>query len=157
MTSTGRRGIPVLDGVATEVAAAHVAVSSATRSALRRGLAQTFPPPPPPPPPPIFVTQHSWAALFRLTRADLCRVAARAERTPLPDAAPNSLRERARPPADGRRPSTVSHTTRSHLRRSIRSEPVRATPPVPTLAHASDSDRPRPGDGHAQHPQEEQL
>ena len=46
MTSTGRRGIPVLDGAATEVAAAHVAVSSATRSALHRGLAQTFTPPP---------------------------------------------------------------------------------------------------------------
>ena len=33
MTSTGRRGIPMLDGAETSVAAARVAVSSATRSA----------------------------------------------------------------------------------------------------------------------------
>ena len=33
MTNTGRRGTPILDGVDTSVAAARVAVSSATRSA----------------------------------------------------------------------------------------------------------------------------
>ena len=33
MTNTGSRGIPILDGVATSVAAARAAVSSATRSA----------------------------------------------------------------------------------------------------------------------------
>ena len=49
MTSTGRRGTPILDGAETAVAAARVAVSSATRSAFRRGLAQLFTPPPPPP------------------------------------------------------------------------------------------------------------
>ena len=36
------------DRVDTAVAAARVAVRPATRSAFRRGLAQTFPPPPPP-------------------------------------------------------------------------------------------------------------
>ena len=35
-------------GVETAVTAARVAVSSATRSAFRHGLAQTFTPPPPP-------------------------------------------------------------------------------------------------------------
>ena len=49
MTRTDRRGSPILKGVETAVAAARVAVSSATRSAFRRGLAQTFTPPPPPP------------------------------------------------------------------------------------------------------------
>ena len=48
MTRTGRRGIPILDGAEAAVAVARVAVSSATRSAFRRGLAQMFTPPPPP-------------------------------------------------------------------------------------------------------------
>ena len=39
--------IPILDGVKTAVAAARVGVSSASRSAFRRKLAQKFPPPPP--------------------------------------------------------------------------------------------------------------
>ena len=43
MTSTGRRGITILDGAETAVAAACAAVSSATRSGFRRGLAQTPP------------------------------------------------------------------------------------------------------------------
>ena len=47
MTSTGRRGNPILDGAQTAVAAARVEVSSAARSAFLRGLAQTFTPPPP--------------------------------------------------------------------------------------------------------------
>ena len=47
MTRTDGRGGPVLDGVETAVAAARVSVSSATRSAFDRGLAQTSPPPPP--------------------------------------------------------------------------------------------------------------
>ena len=37
MTRNGRRGITILDGVETAVAAARVAVSSATRSAFRHG------------------------------------------------------------------------------------------------------------------------
>ena len=41
MTRTNRRGNPILDGVETVVAAARVAVSSATRSAFHRGLAPT--------------------------------------------------------------------------------------------------------------------
>ena len=47
-----RRGVIYLgfdrpmDGVETEAAAAHVVVSSASRSAFRRGLAHTFTPPP---------------------------------------------------------------------------------------------------------------
>ena len=45
MTGAGRRGIPILDGAETAVAAARVAVRSASRSAFRRGLAQTFTPP----------------------------------------------------------------------------------------------------------------
>ena len=45
MTRTDRRGSPILDGVETAVAAARGAVSSATRSAFHRGLAQTFTPP----------------------------------------------------------------------------------------------------------------
>ena len=49
MTRIDRRGSRILDGVETAVAAARVAMSSATRSAFRRGLAQMFPPPPPPP------------------------------------------------------------------------------------------------------------
>ena len=44
MTRTDGRGGPVLDGVETAVAAARVSVSSATRSAFDRGLAQTSPP-----------------------------------------------------------------------------------------------------------------
>ena len=44
MTGAGRRGIPILDGAETAVAAASVAVSSASRSAFRRGLAQPFTP-----------------------------------------------------------------------------------------------------------------
>ncbi len=48
MTRTDRRGSRILDGVETAVAAARVAMSSATRSAFRRGLAQMFTPPPPP-------------------------------------------------------------------------------------------------------------
>ena len=47
MTRTDRRGSPILDGVETAVAAARGAVSTATRSAFHRGLAQTFTPPPP--------------------------------------------------------------------------------------------------------------
>ena len=43
MTRTGRRGFPILDGVKTAVAAACVDVRPATRSAFRRGLAQTPP------------------------------------------------------------------------------------------------------------------
>ena len=39
-----RRGIPIRDGVETAVAAARVAVSSASRSAFRRKLAQKSPP-----------------------------------------------------------------------------------------------------------------
>ena len=81
MTRTDRRGNPILDGVETAVAAARVAVSSALEAAFRCVSSTDAP---------ISVIQHSWAALFRLTRADLCRVAARAERTPLPDGAPNS-------------------------------------------------------------------
>ena len=81
MTRTDRRGNPILDGVETAVAAARVAVSSALEAAFRCVSSTDAP---------IAVIQHSWAALFRLTRADLCRVAARAERTPLPDGAPNS-------------------------------------------------------------------
>ena len=42
------RRIPILDGVETAVAAARIAVSSASRSAFRRKLAQRSPPPPPP-------------------------------------------------------------------------------------------------------------
>ena len=41
MIRTDRRGIPVLDGAQTAVAAARVDVRPATRSAFRRGLAQT--------------------------------------------------------------------------------------------------------------------
>ena len=41
-----RRGIPIPDGVKTAVAAARVGVSSASRSAFRRKLAQKFTPPP---------------------------------------------------------------------------------------------------------------
>ena len=73
MTRTDRRGNPILDGVETAVAAARVAVSSALEAAFRCVSSTDAP---------IAVIQHSWAALFRLTRADLCRVAARAERTP---------------------------------------------------------------------------
>ena len=40
-TRTDKGGIPILDGVETAVAAARLAVRSATRSALHRGLAQT--------------------------------------------------------------------------------------------------------------------
>ena len=47
MTRIDRRGSRILDGVETAVAAARVAMSSATRSAFRRGLAQMSPPPPP--------------------------------------------------------------------------------------------------------------
>ena len=43
MTRTGGRGIRILDGAETAVAAARVAVISATRSAFHRGLAQTAP------------------------------------------------------------------------------------------------------------------
>ena len=43
MTRTGGRGIRILDGAETAVAAARVAVISATRSAFHRGLAQTVP------------------------------------------------------------------------------------------------------------------
>ena len=43
MTRTGGRGIRILDGAETAVAAARVAVISATRSAFRRGPAQTAP------------------------------------------------------------------------------------------------------------------
>ena len=46
MTRIGRRGNPILGGAETAVAAARAAVSSAARSASRRGLAQTFTPPP---------------------------------------------------------------------------------------------------------------
>ena len=49
MTGSDRRGIPVLDVVETAVSAARDAVSSGTRSAFYRVLAQTFTPPPPPP------------------------------------------------------------------------------------------------------------
>ena len=35
MTSTGRRGTPILDGAETVVAAARVAMGSATRAAFR--------------------------------------------------------------------------------------------------------------------------
>ena len=41
MTRTGKRRIPVIGAAETAVAAARVAVSSTTRSAFRRGLAQT--------------------------------------------------------------------------------------------------------------------
>ena len=44
-TGARRRGVPILDGVETAVAAARVAVSSASRSAFHCGLAQTFTPP----------------------------------------------------------------------------------------------------------------
>ena len=50
MTRTDGWGGLVLDGVETAVAAARVSVSSATRSAFDRGLAQTSLSPPPPPP-----------------------------------------------------------------------------------------------------------
>ena len=43
MTRTGGRGNPILDGAEAAVAAARVAVISATRSAFHRGLAQTAP------------------------------------------------------------------------------------------------------------------
>ena len=43
MTGTGGRGIRILDGAETAVAAARVAVSSAAGSGFRRGLAQTAP------------------------------------------------------------------------------------------------------------------
>ncbi len=43
MTRTSTRGIPILDGVETAVAAARVAVRSAARFAFHRGLAQTPP------------------------------------------------------------------------------------------------------------------
>ena len=43
MTRTDRRGIPILDGVETAVAAARVAVSSATRSAFHRSASPKSP------------------------------------------------------------------------------------------------------------------
>ncbi len=51
MTRTGRRGISILDGAQTAVAAARVAVVSATRPDFR--LARMFTPPPPPIFPPL--------------------------------------------------------------------------------------------------------
>ena len=114
---------------ATETAGAPAAQAAAT-AALEAVFARCVSAQMVIPPPPRFSSPaRNRAALFRLTHAGLCRVAARAERTPLPDSAPNSLRERARPPADGRRPSAVSHTSRSSPSTLHRSE----RPSVPRL------------------------
>ena len=58
MTLTGRRGIPILDGAQAAVAAARADVVFATRSAIRRGLAQMYPPPLPDFPSPLAHKPH---------------------------------------------------------------------------------------------------
>ena len=71
MTSAGRRGIPILDGAQTAVAAARVDVRPAPRSAFRRGLAQTFPPPPPDFPSRLAIRQLEWGEDFYGARVRL--------------------------------------------------------------------------------------